>query len=307
MSSPVFHLSMTRRRWCAWSGTGLMAWALPGCSAFNHVGPNAKAPQETPPPLGSPPRVAVVLGSGGPRGYAHIGVMRVLEDAGIRPDLIVGASVGALLGAFWASGLDAATIDEMSWQGGPLTLFDPSPFADRGWIHGRRLQAYVNDRLAHATIEQLPTRLVIAATRRHDKTPVYFDRGDIGVAVRASSAMPGIVSPVGVMGVEYEDADASVPVPVSVARRLGARFVIAVDVSARRGTTPVQAPAWKKARDEARWQRIEPEVRHADFLFHPDLDYDAGPWPSYFRMARVRGELHASDRLPALLRALSKA
>jgi NTE family protein len=88
---------------------------------------------------------------------------------------------------------------------------------------------------------------------------------------------------------------------------LGARFVIAVDVSARRGTTPAHAPTWKKARDEARWNRIEPEVRHADFLFHPDLDYDAGPWPSYFRMARVRGELHASDRLPALLRALSKA
>lgn len=307
MPSSWFDAPVSRRRWCALGGLGLTAWVLPGCAAFNHEGPDAAAPQPVLTPLAQPPRLAVVLGSGGPRGYAHIGLMRVLQEAGIRPDLIVGASVGALLGAFWAAGVDAAAIDEMSQQGGPLTLFDPSLFADRGWIHGHRLQAYVDDRLGHATIEQLPTRLVIAATRRVDKVPVYFDRGHIGVAVRASSAMPGIVSPVGVLGEEYEDADVAVPVPVSVAHQLGARFVIAVDVSARRGSTPDDAPAWKLARDEARWRRIEPEVRQADFLIHPDLDYNAGPWPSYFRMARQRGEQHARERLPALLDALADA
>ncbi len=102
------------------------------------------------PPLRPAPRIALVLGSGGPRGYAHIGVMRALEEVGLQPDLIVGSSVGALIGTFWASGLDAAQIDERSMQGGPLTLFDPWPFADRGWIIGQRLQDYVNEGSAAA-------------------------------------------------------------------------------------------------------------------------------------------------------------
>ena len=108
MPSSWFDAPVSRRRWCALGGLGLTAWVLPGCAAFNHEGPDAAAPQPVLTPLAQPPRLAVVLGSGGPRGYAHIGLMRVLQEAGIRPDLIVGASVGALLGAFWAAGVDAA-------------------------------------------------------------------------------------------------------------------------------------------------------------------------------------------------------
>lgn len=300
---------MTRRHWCQALALGLPAALLTGCAAFDFRGDRAASPQGHPdvrPHPAHPPQVAVVLGSGGPRGYAHIGVMRVLEEAGIRPDLIVGASVGALLGAFWAAGYSAAQIDLLSQQGGPLTLFDPTPFADRGWIRGQRLQDYVNDRLGPACLEDLPTQLVIAATRRHDKAPVYFTRGDIGVAVRASSAMPGIVSPVGVLGIEYEDADVAVPVPVSVARAMGARVVIAVDVSAHPDQTPLHAPAWKKARDQARRARIEPQVSQADVLLHPRLDYGAGPWRSYFVHARQQGEQHARARLDELKRVLGR-
>ncbi len=179
-----------------------------------------------------------MLGSGGPRGYAHIGVLRVLEEAGIVPGLVVGSSVGALLGVFWASGLPAARIDELSMDGGPLTVFDPSPFADRGWIHGRRLQDYVNRGLGERRLEDLPRRVVVVATERLSKKPRFFVRGNAGVAVRASAAMPGIVSPVGIEGIEYEDGDESLPVPVAPARQAGASFVIAVDVSARPGATP---------------------------------------------------------------------
>lgn len=285
----------------------LSMWTLPGCAAFNYVGADAPQALADLTPLDPPPNLALVLGSGGPRGYAHIGVMRVLEEAGIMPDLIVGTSVGALLGVFWASGLSAAQIDALSLQGGPLTVFDPSPFADRGWIRGQRLQDYVNRGLEGRRLEQLPRRVIVVATRRADKAASFFTTGNSGVAVRASSAMPGIISPVGIAGVEYEDGDESLPLAVSAARACGARLVMAVDVSARAGSTPSDAPERLRRRDLLRRARIDPEVAQADFLIHPDLDYWAGPRRSYFVQSRAIGEATARERLPALIDRLAGA
>ena len=279
--------------------------ALAGCAAFDYCEPGAPPALVMPLPIEPAPRIALVLGSGGPRGYAHIGVLRVLEEAGVRPDLVVGSSVGALIGAFWASGRSAAEIDRLSFEGGPLTVFDPSIFADRGWIHGRKLQEYVERGVGGRRLEDLPRRLIVAATRRDDGTARYFASGRTGVAVRASGAMPGILSPVGIAGVEYEDGDTSVPVPVAAARAAGARFVIAVDISARE--TPSTASTSQRERDRLRRTRIAPEVALADFVIHPDLDYRAGPWRGYFVDARQRGELHARQRLAALRQALARA
>ncbi len=294
-----------RRRWLRAAITAPLAGlGLGGCAAFDYSAADAPEALETPPRLEPPPRIALVLGSGGPRGYAHIGVLQVLQEAGIQPELIVGCSVGALIGAFWASGLDARRIDEISMEGGPLTVFDPTPFADRGWIRGQKLQDFVNRGLGGRRLEQLPRRVIVTAARRGDKAPRYFMQGNAGVAVRASGAMPGIVSPVGIGGVEYEDGDEALPVPVSAARAAGARFVIAVDVSARAGSTPADASEAQRERDRRRRQRIDPEVARADFLLHPDLDYRAGPWRRYFVDSRARGEAHAREQLPALLAAL---
>lgn len=280
-----------------WLGVTL---ALAGCSAFNYVQPDRPVAQAAVSPMAPRPQVALVLGSGGPRGYAHIGVMKVLEDAGIGVDLVVGSSVGSLIGAFWADGLSAARIDEIAASGGPLTLFDLSPFADRGWIHGQRLQDYVNDNLGNKSIEQLSRRLVVTATRRADKAPVFFQSGNVGVAVRASSAVPRIISPVGVDGIEYEDADESLPVAVRAARQAGARFIIAIDVSARPGTAPAGISQAMLDRDTTRRARIDPEVADADFLIHPDMPYMAGPNRAYFVSAQAAGEAAALQALPAL-------
>jgi NTE family protein len=258
-------------------------------------------------PIEPPPRIALVLSSGGPRGYAHIGVMRVLEEAGIEVDLVVGTSVGSLLGAFWADGRSAAEIDAISGTGGPLTLFDLSPFADRGWIHGQRLQDYVNVGLGNKSIEQLRRRLVVGATRRSDKAPVFFTSGNAGVAVRASSAVPGVLSPVGIEGVEYEDGDESLPLAVRAARQAGARFVIAVDVTPRPETTPADASAAQRDRVARRRARIAPESENADFLIHAALKFGASPLPSYFRYARVTGEQSARQQLPQLMASLQRA
>ena len=284
----------------------LLAVGLTGCAAFNYTQPDSPVPRSSAAPLTPKPRVALVLGSCGPRGYAHIGVMKVLEEAGVNIDLVVGSSVGSLIGAFWAYGYSAQQLELIAQRGGPLTLFDVSPFADRGWIHGQRLQNYVNDNLDNAVLERLPRGLIVVATRRTDKQPVFFDRGNVGVAVRASSAVPGIISPVGVRGVEYEDADESLPLAVRAARQAGAEFVIAIDVSAHAGTAPPGTSARMLDRDAQRRSRIDPETPAADFLIHPDLGYLASPRASYFRQAQMAGEATARKLLPELMARMRK-
>lgn len=278
----------------------LSVWVLTACAPFDYREADAPIAHTETYALDPEPRIALVLGSGGPRGYAHLGVIKVLESAGIVPDLVVGSSVGSFIGVFWASGLNADELDDLALTGGPFTVFDLNPFADRGWIRGQKLQNYVNRGLAGRQLEELPRRVIVAATDRNTKQPRYFVSGNPGVAVRASSAMPGIISPVGVLGVEYEDADESVPLAVTAAREAGATFVIAVDVSARPGATPVGASAEQRIRDQRRRARIDPEVSQADFIIHPDLPYRAGPFKSYFIEARQIGEEYTRSLLPEL-------
>jgi NTE family protein len=288
------------RRNCLLASASLLS----ACAAFDYQAKDSPVALKTPAKLNPPPKVALVLGAGGPRGYAHIGVLKVLEAAGIKIDLLVGSSVGALLGAFWADGYSAIEIDQLANEGGPLTLFDISLFADRGWIHGQRLQDYVNQRMRAKAIEHLARPLIVVATERNTKAPVFFRTGNIGVAVRASSAIPRVISPVGIQGVEYEDADESLPVAVQAARAAGAQFVIAVDVSAHDGTAPPDiSPSWIE-RDQQRRQRIAPEVAQADFVIHPDLGYKASPFKSYFVMAQAKGEQQTIKQLPELKRLL---
>lgn len=278
-----------------------------GCAPFNYTGPDSPVAWPAVQAMEPRPRVALVLSSGGPRGYAHIGVMRVLEEAGVPIDLVVGSSVGSLLGAFWADGRTAQEIDALSRDGGPLTLFDLSPFADRGWIHGQRLQDYVDQRLDNKSIELMPRRLVVGATRRADKAPVFFTSGNAGVAVRASSAVPGIISPVGINGTEFEDGDESLPLAVRAARHAGAQFVIAVDVTPLPETIPPDAAPAERARVLKRHARIAPEAAQADYLLHANLKYGASPLQAYFDYARTTGESSARRQLPELLDRLQRA
>lgn len=284
-----------------------MALVLTGCAAFDYNFKDAPIALNNIKPMEPRPKIAVVLGSGGPRGYAHIGIIKVLEEAGIVPDLIVGTSVGALIGTFWASGMSAQALDTKSREGGPLTLFDLWPFADRGWIRGQRLQDYVNRELGAISLDALAKPMIVNATRREDKLPVFFTSGNVGVAVRASSAVPRVISPVGISGVEYEDGDVSLPLAVQAARAAGAQFVIAVDVSAHAGSAPPDTPlAWLEF-DAKRRARIDPEAAQADFLIHPDLGYAASPRRAYFDRCIEIGEATARQRLPSLLMQLQQS
>ena len=280
------------------------ALTFSGCAAFNYTQSDAPSAQAQVQPLSPRPRIAVVLGSGGPRGYAHIGVIQQLEANGIVPDVIVGTSVGALIGAFWASGLNAAELEAKALEGGPLTLFDFNPFADRGWIRGQRLQDYINAQLPTTSLQSLVKPLIVVAARREDKVAAFFTQGNIGVAIRASSAVPGIISPVGIEGVEYEDGDMSLPLAIQAARDAGAQYVIAVDVSAHEGSAPADTPLKWLERDARRRAQINAQLPLADFVIHPDLGYAASPKRSYFEMGIRQGRATALQRMPQLVASL---
>jgi NTE family protein len=212
---------------------GLVALVLSGCAVAPKPAPEIPvAPPPAPAVQKVPPRVGLALGGGAARGFAHVGVIEVLEEAGIKPDLVVGTSAGSLVAALYASGrngrqLQAAALamDEAAFADWTLPIFN------RGLLRGEALARYVNTQVAHRTIETMPLPLGIVATDLNTGQGVLFRRGDTGTAVRASSAVPALFLPVKIGTQEYVDGGLVSPVPVRYARQMGAEVVIAVDIS----------------------------------------------------------------------------
>ena len=176
------------------------------------------------------PRVALVLGGGGCRGFGHLGVIRVLEAAGIRPDLVVGSSAGSLVGALYAAGLKSAELERLGDRMNANMLRD-WVFPKLGMFGGDGIARFVRSRVGNRTIESLPIRFAAVATDLRTGEMVVMDRGELGIAVQASSSAPGLLEPVKWNGRVLVDGNLAAPVPVRAARGLGALRVIAVDVT----------------------------------------------------------------------------
>lgn len=176
-------------------------------------------------------RLGVVLGGGSARGFAHIGVIKALEAARIRPDVIVGCSAGSLVGAFWAAGYTGAQMEDLALRVKDTEVIDLiAGKQNYGMVSGRGLQGFVNQALHGQTIEQLPIPFAAVATRYPEGELVAFQTGDTGFAVRASCSIPGVFIPASGDGGDYLDGGLVSPIPVATARRLGAEVVLAVDV-----------------------------------------------------------------------------
>jgi NTE family protein len=228
------------------------------------------------------PTVALVLGSGGPRGFAHIGVIKVLDENGIKPDLVVGTSVGAMVGALNADGLDGRQLEALAAKIKLSEFFEISMIGI-GKASGVATQKYVNEHVGGKPIESLKVAFAAAATRVRDKALVVFNRGDTGLAVRASSANADSFEPVRIGKDEYVDGDYVSPVPIDAARKLGARVVIAVDVSAYPEDAPPGVPREWVDNDGRRAAQIAREAPEADVLLHPNIGYYAGHSDEYRR------------------------
>lgn len=207
-------------------GAGLLY--LAGCQST----PPAVEPPPLPPVVKPPrpPRIGLALGGGAARGFAHIGVIQVLEEHGIRPDLVVGTSAGSLVAALYASGKSGTELAGMVRAMDESALTDWT-FPGRGLIRGEALARFVRSQTGNRLIEQMPLPLGIVATDAASGDPILFRRGDTGTAVRASSAVPAVFQPVRIGEREYLDGGLVSPVPVRFAREMGAELVIAVDIS----------------------------------------------------------------------------
>jgi NTE family protein len=192
----------------------------------------APPPVPTPPvPAPRPPlKIALVLGGGAARGFAHIGVIKALEAQGIVPTMVVGTSAGSVVGALYASGMSGFELQKLALQMEEDMVADWT-LPNRGVFKGEALQNFINQKVNNLPIQKMPKPLGVVVTDLQSGDMVLFRSGNTGMAVRASSAVPGVFQPVEINGRDYVDGGLTSPVPAQVARTMGADFVIAVDIS----------------------------------------------------------------------------
>ncbi|MDP3483534.1 MAG: patatin-like phospholipase family protein [Sulfuricella sp.] len=204
---------------------------LSGCATSPGV-MDAPIPKVQPAPKSPAPKVALVLGGGAVRGFAHIGVIKTLEAHGIVPDMVVGTSAGSVVGALYAGGYTGFELQKIAFQLEQESVGD-WVLPDRGFIKGEMLQNFINRALQNRVIERMNKPFAAVTTELQTGEMAVFRRGNTGMAVRASSSIPGVFQPVNIGGKEYVDGGLVSPVPVRAARGMGADVVIAVDISGK--------------------------------------------------------------------------
>lgn len=204
----------------------LMAFSLASCDK------TTKTPVSTTPLQAREPVIAIALGGGGAKGFAHIGVLKVLESHGIKPRIVTGTSAGSFVGSIYASGKTPFQMQQIAQQLKESDLRDLT-LNSQGIVQGQKLQNYVNRQIGNKPIQQFPIRFAAVATRLDNGSKAEFIKGNAGQAVRASCSIPNVFVPAVIGGVKYVDGGLVSPIPVKTARDMGADIVIAVDISAR--------------------------------------------------------------------------
>ena len=227
--------------WRTLLGVGLGLAALTGCSVLPTAPTPPGVPPQEPPqivkPAPKPPRLGLALGGGAARGFAHIGVIQVLEENGIKVDLVAGTSAGSLVASLYASGKTGKEMQALAEGMDEGAITDWS-FPLRGLIRGEALARYIRDKTGGKGIEQMVLPLGIVATDLADGSAILFRTGDTGTAVRASSAVPAVFQPVRIGTREYVDGGLVSPVPVRFAREMGAQLIVAVDITSPPASEP---------------------------------------------------------------------
>ena len=214
--------------------TALLATLLAACASA----PEVKTPPRAVAPKQAPVKVGIALGGGAAKGFAHIGVIKMLEANGITPVVVSGTSAGSVVGALYASGMDAYAMQEKAFALDESKIRDVSLFSG-GVVKGQKLQDYVNELVGGRTLEKMKKPFAVVATKLENGERTVFVRGNTGQAVRASSSIPGVFEAVTIGKAHFVDGGVVSPVPVDAARQLGADVVIAVDISSKaRGRVP---------------------------------------------------------------------
>jgi NTE family protein len=217
--------------------------------------------------------IALALGGGAARGFAHVGVIKALEARGVHPDIVVGTSVGSFVAALYAAGYGGNELQRVAMGFEEWSIADWSLPA-RGLFKGEALQDFVNRQVNQRPIEKLDRKLGVVATDLNSGEMMVFERGNVGMAVRASSSVPGVFQPVSIAGHDYVDGGLVSPVPVRAARRLGADVVIAVDISRRPAAQSTTGAFDILVQTFTIMGRViaRNELPGADIVLHPALD-----------------------------------
>ncbi|HEY5800890.1 MAG TPA: patatin-like phospholipase family protein [Burkholderiaceae bacterium] len=271
--------------------------------------PVAVAP--APVPVAAPPKplkqikIGLALGGGAARGFAHIGVIKALEAQGIVPDIVVGTSAGSVVGALYAAGNDGFALQKMAMEMDEAAISDWAiPFFTKsaGVLKGEALQTFINRAVNNQPLEKLKIPFGAVATDLKTGAPILFRRGSTGMAVRASSAVPGVFQSVRIGDKNYVDGGLVSPVPVRFAQEMGADFVIAVNISS--------APEMQAAVSSLdvvmqsfaiMGQRLNHyELQQADVVIAPSLGAMKGNDFNSRNIAMLAGEKAAAAVMPQL-------
>lgn len=211
--------------------------------------------------------IGLALGSGSARGWAHIGIIRALADMGMQPDIVTGSSIGALVGAAYASNnLDVfeTWVRSLNWK--KILSFLDLSLTGGGLIQGDKVFAYIHQQMQDSTIESLPIRFGAVSTDLNSGREVWFQEGSLLDAVRASAALPGLFMPAKVNDRWLVDGGLVDPVPVSLCRAMGAEKVIAVNLNGRIVGRHSSSSQQKEGKEEQRsrsalWERVSNQMK----------------------------------------------
>ncbi|OJA81369.1 esterase [Burkholderia ubonensis] len=301
MSSP----RLSRRQFTiACASASLAACTSPGGKSRPD---NASAAQSHDKPV----KIAIALGGGAARGFAHIGVLKGLEARGIPIEIVAGTSAGSVVGALYASGMNALQLNKLALEMDQSAISDWAlPFRSRGLLQGVALQNFINKTLNNRPIEKMAKPLGIVATDLQNGQPILFQQGNTGLAVRASSSVPSVFEPVKIGSREYVDGGLVSPVPASYARKMGATFVIAVDISARPDGAATGNPIEMLLQTfTIMGQTIKTYEldKYADVVIRPSLNAMGGSDFSQRNAAILAGEEAVARIMPELQRKLAAA
>lgn len=277
--------------------------ALAACSSTPPAPSASAAPvvSTLPAPAAPPIKIGIALGGGAAKGFAHIGVIKMLEANGLTPAVVAGTSAGSVVGALYASGMDAFELQEKAVALDEAKIRDLQ-LSSGGLILGQKLEDYVNAQVQRKPLEQLAKPFVAVATRLEDGERTVFARGNTGQAVRASSSVPGVFQPVAIGAYHFVDGGIASPVPVDAARQLGADVVIAVDISNKaRGQTPGGMLGTLGQSIAIMGQKLgQAELARADIIIRPKvLDMGSTDF-SQRAQAIIEGEKAALAAMPQI-------
>lgn len=264
-------------------------------------------PKEEVQPPTKPAKIAVVLGAGASKGFAHIGVLKVLESNKIPVHMIVGTSAGSFVGSLYAYGYNAFDLQKLSFsieKGDVIDLAIP----DNGFIKGEKLEEYVNRTVRNTPLEKLKIPFYAVATDIQAGREVVFGTGNAGAAVRASCSIPGIFRPANISGRMYVDGGVVSPVAVDAARKYGADIVIAVDIAGDVDSSQPQGTIETILQSiNIMYSKLAAiQLSRADIVIKPKVGYIGSADFSKRHEAVLEGEKAAIEMLPKIQEIVNK-